>query len=395
MKIGVDIRVLMDEYYSGVSEYAANLLRALYRQDENNNYKLFYNSWHNLDTRLSQWNNERSQVIGRHWPNKIFNYLFQKTLNYPKLDKILGGVDVFWSPHFNFTRLSSSATGLKRIITVHDLSFLRYPEFFSLRKNLWHQALNVKKTLQEADKIIAISQNTKNDIMELVGIAPEKIAVIYSGVNLIKREVSAEERQEFLNKHQLSGRFILYLGNIEPRKNIEGTIAAFNDLRTKDAAGRHELSDLKLILAGATGWKNKKIYQAYQKSPYKNSIKFLGYISEKDKDILYSSASVFIYPSFYEGFGFPPLEAMVYGLPVVCSNTSSLPEVVGPAALMINPYQTEEIREALEMILRDDKIRTRLINEGYQRIKLFSWEKTATQYLQVFEEVYASQREKK
>lgn len=394
MKIGVDIRVLMDEYYSGVSEYAANLLKVLFEQDKNNNYKLFYNSWHNLETRLNKWNNERSQVIGRHYPNKIFNYFLQKTLGYPKLDKVLGGVNIFWSPHFNFTHLSASKD-LKKIITVHDLSFLRYPEFFSLRKNFWHHALNVKKILREADKIIAISQNTKNDIIELTGVAPEKIVVIYSGVNLIKREVSAEERQGFLDKHQLSGRFILYLGNIEPRKNISGIIAAFNNLKTKDAAEGGQLSDLKLILAGASGWKNKKIYDVYQASLYKNDIRFLGYISQKEKDILYNISSVFVYPSFYEGFGFPPLEAMVYGLPVVCSNTSSLPEVVGSAALMVNPFKTEEIGEALEIVLTDEVVRERLINQGYERLKLFSWKKTAAQYLQVFKEVYESEKVKK
>jgi len=308
----------------------------------------------------------------------------QRTLAYPKLDKVLGGVDIFWSPHFNFTRLSSPASGLKKIITVHDLSFLRYPEFFSVRKNFWHWALNVKKTLREADKIIAISQNTKNDLIELANVAPEKITVIYSGLNLINREVNELEKQEFLNKFQLTGRLILYLGNIEPRKNIVGIITAFNDLKTKDAVSGNQFNDLKLILAGASGWKNKKIYNAYQTSPYKNDIKFLGYISEKNKDILYNISTVFIYPSFYEGFGFPPLEAMVYGLPVVCSNTSSLPEVVGEAALMINPYKTEEIKEALKIVLTEEKVRVSLITAGYERIKLFSWDKTASEYLTVF-----------
>jgi len=376
MKIGADIRVLMDKHYSGISEYTANLLTAILRQDKENYYKLFYNSYHNLDDRFKSWNGDQACVIGRHWPNKIFNYLLQKVFCYPKLDQVLGGVDLFWSPHFNFTCLSNSESGLKKVITVHDLSFLRYPEFFSVRKNFWHRALDVKKTLRAAERIIAVSANTKNDIIELAGVAPEKISVIYSGNNAMKREEGVNPRSE---------RFILYLGNIEPRKNISGLIAAYDKLRA-------EGENIKLVLAGAPGWKNKKIYAARDNSRYKNDIIFLGYISQKDKENLLREATIFVYPSYYEGFGFPPLEAMASGVPVVCSNISSLPEVVADAALMINPFKDEEIKDALKIILTDEKLRARLIAKGYERAKLFSWDKTAAQYQQLFKEVYEEKK---
>jgi len=380
MKVGVDIRVLMDEYYSGVSQYTANLLNAIYEIDENNEYKLFYNSYHNLDERLKRFGRPNSKVISLHIPNKLFNYLYQKLLFRPKIDSVLGGVDVFWSPHFNFTCLSKKT---KKVITVHDLSFLRYPEFFSARKNIWHRALNVKKTLSAADKIIAVSENTKNDIIELAGINPEKVQVIYSGNNAIRSEVNENEAKEFLSKNKLSGRIILYLGTIEPRKNIAGLIEAYNQLRESDSS----FSDLKLVLAGANGWKNRKIYEKWEISSYKNDIIFLGYISQKEQEILYSKSTVFAYPSFYEGFGFPPLEAMTYGLPVICSNVSSLPEVVGGAALMINPYKSLEIKTALELVLNDKNLRELLINKGLERAKLFTWDKTAQEYLKVFKEL--------
>jgi len=379
MKIGVDIRVLMDKYYSGVSEYTANLLMALLDQDKDNEYCLFYNSFKNLGGRLDQWPSGQVLVFKTSWPNKIFNYVLQSLFAYPKLDKVLGGVAVFWSPHFNFARLGQAT---KKIITVHDLSFLRYPEFFSWRKNFWHKALRIKRTLETAEKIVAVSENTKNDIIELIGIAPEKISVIYSGNNLIKREVSEIEKQEFLSAQNISGRFILYLGTIEPRKNIIGLIQAFNQLKTQE-----RFKDLKLVLAGAKGWKTRLIDKEWQKSAYQNDIIFLGYISKKDKEILYSSATVFVYPSYYEGFGFPPLEAMTYGLPVICSNVSSLPEVVAEAALMINPFKPAEMAEALELILLDEKLRTNLINKGYERSKLFSWDETAREYLKIFREL--------
>jgi len=380
MKIGVDIRVLMDEYYSGVSQYAANLLNAILELDKDNEYKLFYNSYHSQEKRLNIWNRDNAKVGGLRIPNKIFNYIYQKIFKFPKLDEILGGTDVFWSPHFNFTSLSKNT---KKVITVHDLSFLRYPEFFNSRKNFWHKALGINKTLREADLIIAVSENTKNDIIELVGITEDKIKVIYSGNNSVKNEVNKSETDKYLNSHKINSQYIFFLGTIEPRKNIIGLIEAYNKLRAKNES----LTDVKLVLAGANGWKNKKTYRAWQLSAYKNDIIFLGYVNKEEQDILYNSATVFAYPSFYEGFGFPPLEAMTYGVPVVCSNVSSMPEVVSEAALMINPYEPSELANALEDVLINESLRNILINKGLERAKFFTWEKTAREYLEVFKEL--------
>lgn len=394
MKIGVDIRVLIDEHYSGISEYTANLLFAMLEVDKDDEFRLFYNSYHNLDKRLARWNRINSQVIGTHWSNKIFNYCLQKVFKYPRIDKVLGGVDVFWSPHFNFTELSAPSTGLKKNITVHDLSFLRYPQFFSGRKNFWHKSLGVKKILKESDQIIAVSENTKNDIIELAGIGADKIKVIYSGNNIVKKDWPDDKIKNLLDKHKIDGSFILYVGNIEPRKNIGGLIEAYEMMRREseqlacDNGEMDKFKDLSLVLAGAPGWKNKKIYAAWHESPYRDQIKFLGYINEEEKGILYSKAAVFAYPSYYEGFGFPPLEAMTYGVPVVCSNVSSLPEIVAEAGIMINPYKPEEIAEALKLVLTDENIRTRLIAAGFEREKLFSWDKAAKEYLHMFKELH-------
>ncbi|MFA5886558.1 MAG: glycosyltransferase family 1 protein [Patescibacteria group bacterium] len=385
MKIGIDIRVLMDKQYSGISEYTANLLAAILRQDKSSDYRLFYNSGKDLSSKLEKWHGDNSRLVGMHIPNKLFNYLLQKILRWPRLDQVLGGVDLFWSPHFNFTSLSGVKSGLKKIITVHDLSFLRYGEFFSWRKNFWHRALRIKQSLREATMIVAVSENTKNDLVELVGIPADKIRVIYAGNNIEVRTIKQEEQADFLRRHQFQGRFILYLGNIEPRKNIAGLIAAYDNLRRSDELGKRRLGDLKLILAGANGWKNRQIYQAWNNSPYRADIKFLGYVNQTDREILYSLASVFAYPSFYEGFGFPPLEALSYGLPVVCSNISSLPEIVGRAALTVNPFRPEQITEALELVLTDETLRQNLIRAGYQRAQLFSWDKTAAEYLKLFQ----------
>jgi len=189
-----------------------------------------------------------------------------------------------------------------------------------------------------------------------------------------------EEERNFFRRHELKKRFILYLGTIEPRKNIVGLIYAYNRLRDDNV----NLVDLQLVLAGGSGWRNRPIYRAWEESPYRRDIKFLGYVSAREKELLYRRAEVFIYPSYYEGFGLPPLEAMARNLPVITSNVSSLPEVVGSAALTINPYDINEIAKALELVVTDSQVRTRLIKAGQEQIHNFSWEKTAKQYLELF-----------
>lgn len=402
MRIGVDIRVLMDEKYSGVSEYAANLLAAILSlpESKNDEYKLFYNSRRDLSARLNAWNSHNAKVISTAYSNKIFNYLLQKTLSYPKIDKIIGGADIFFSPHFNFSSFSSGDSSPKKIITVHDLSFLRYPEFFSCRKNYWHKLLNVKKILREADYIIAVSASTKDDIVELVGLDEKKISVIHSGINFKKQEIKDIEIKKFFSDRKIenlvSSSYILYLGNIEPRKNIVNLIKAYEILRASKNLSKEELNNFpKLVLAGHKGWKHKAIFKTWRKSIYKSDIIFTGYIDENEKEILYKQAKVFAYPSFYEGFGFPPLEAMVHGLPCLTSNISSLPEVVGDAALMIDPNKIEEIASALDSLLFDENLRTELIERGYKRAAMFSWEEAASKYIKIFKNLSDEKNSKK
>ena len=294
---------------------------------------------------------------------------------------------------FNFLKLNKNK---KLVLTVHDLSFLRYPEFFSSRKNFWHRALRIKKLLNRADKIVVVSQSTKHDLQELFKINSDKIEVIYSGNNYqlealkrlkLEEEILFNNQQKFndifLQTKKISKDFILFLGNIEPRKNITSLIEAYNILRQNNEKSQ----EVQLVLAGGRGWKTKKILKTWRKSPFKNDIKFLGYVNSQEKEALYRQAKLFVYPSFYEGFGFPPLEAASFGIPVISSHVSSLPEILEAGALLINPFKPDELAEAMSLLLSDNSLRARFIKAGLERASQFSWDKTANLYLKLFEKL--------
>lgn len=379
MRIGIDVRTLMDARYSGVAEYALNLIKEILKLDNHNEYRLFYNCFGDCPN-IPKFDGEKVKAVKYSYPNKIFNYLLVKIFNWPKIDQALE-VDLFFMPHLNFIGLSGAA---KSVITIYDLSFLRYPEFFSARQNFWHKMVNVKKLLKKFDIIVAVSENTKRDVIELCGVSENKIKIIYAGVGEEYRKIV--DRDKFLevkNKYNLPDKFILYLGTLEPRKNVDGIIRAYNQLRINN----YELRNIKLVLAGAKGWKSENIYSEWHKSEFKDDIKFLGYIDSADRVYLYNLASVFVYPSFYEGFGLPPLEAMASGAPMVMSYAASLSEVAGGAALMVDPYNINELAGALAAVLTDEKLRNNLIKKGFEQAKKFSWEKTAREYLKIFNEL--------
>lgn len=387
MRIGVDVRVLMDEKYSGVSEYAANLLLAMLDEAPlDYEFIFFYNSRKDISKRLKFLERKNTKVIGTRYSNKLFNYFLQKIFSFPKIDKLLGEIDIFWSPHFNFSSFSKNKKFPKKVITVHDLSFLRYPEFFNFRQNIWHRLLNVKKILKEADKIISVSDSTRDDLIEILNLSEEKVVRVYSGNNLKRREIKADEIEKVFKDRNLldikNKPFILFLGTIEPRKNIANLIEAYNIFRKNIPS-----QEVKLLLAGRRGWRMKKILRAWKKSDFKDDIIFLDYISQTEKEVFYSQAKIFIYPSFYEGFGFPPLEAMTYGLPSIISYVSSLPEVAGGASVMIDPNKPQDIAMALEELFTNTDLYNHLSEKSLQRAAEFSWTKAAAKYLEIFKEL--------
>jgi len=379
MKIGVDIRTLMDARYSGVPEYTLNLLTEIFKLDHENEYRLFYNSGRDISARMPDFGAMNASIIHTRYPNKLLNYFLFKIFNRPRIDNLLGA-DIFFMPHMNFISLSGRS---KSVLTVHDLSFLRYPGYFSARKNFWHGMVDVRKLINKFNCVVAVSENTKQDIVELCGVEGHKVKVIYSGITDDYKVIGKSDVRliEVRNKYSLPEKFILFLGTIEPRKNITGLVSAFEDL----IAGNSELSGLHLVIVGGKGWKSAEIRKKIADSNLEDHIKMLGYVDREDKPYIYNLASLFVYPSLYEGFGFPPLEAMACGVPVITSASSSLPEIVGDAGILVESNNISDISRAMKLVLTDDGLSKKLSAKGIERAKHFNWRNAAQEYLKLFQ----------
>ncbi len=378
MRIGIDIRCLMQPNYSGVAEYTSNLLKNLFNLDKNNQYLLFYNARQNVEYNLPKFNYPNVKFKGFKYPNKLFN-LSLKVLRYPKIDNLLEHTDIFFIPNLNFIALSKKC---QKIITIHDLSYEISPHFFSHKRQWWHKIINPRQLIANCDKIIAVSQNTKNDLINLYKIPDTKIKVINSGIDQqLYKKIEKDDYHfaEITKRYQLPKQFIFFLGTLEPRKNVESLIEAFNQLKK-----RPEFKNLELVLAGEKGWHYQNIFKLIEKSPYKKQIKYLGYIPKAEKPYLYNLAELFIFPSYYEGFGLPALEAQACGTPIIASLNSSFPEILADSAFLVASDNLTELSQAISQVLSQPELKQNLIHKGFENAKRFSWAKTAEQTLKLF-----------
>lgn len=364
MRIGIDIRCLAEGKTSGVEEYTIRTLRDLFTHDNRNKYILFFNSFRGSRVNL-KWLEEFPHVELRdfRFPNKLLNFALW-FFRFPKIDRLIGGVDIFFSPNIVFLALTGEC---KKVLTIHDLSFERFPETFSAKRRLWHFFINARQMIRSFDHVLAVSQSTKDDLVGLYGIDSRKISVSMPPLdfgNYQDFQISPDKEAFIRERYGLKKKYILYLGTIEPRKNIEGLISAYEALRDE---GGYE--GYQLVIAGAKGWKYRQIFQRLEQSRYRSDIHFTGFVKDKHKPLLYSLATVFVYPSFFEGFGFPPLEAMAAGTPTITSNCSSMPEVVGDAAILVDPYRPYEITLALKSLVGDAELRRMYQERGWRRIK--------------------------
>ncbi len=380
MRIGIDIRCLAEGKRTGVEEYTLSLLDKLFRLDEKNEYVLFFNAWKKVSVDFS-WLEKYPHVTLKRFriPNKLLN-LSLWYLHYPHLDRLIGGTDVFFVPNLTFLGVSKKT---KLVVTAHDLSFELFPETFSWYRRFWHFLIDFRGLLKRSHRVIAVSHSTRSDLVGWYGIRQEKISVIPSGVGEQFTIMSRNDPRllSVKEKYGLPYRFILSLGTLEPRKNMLALLRAFEGLSLTFPKAK----DYMLVIAGSPGWKAKPFLEALESSPVRARVKLVGFIDDDDKPALYNLATLFVYPSFYEGFGFPPLEALSCGTPVIASHASSLPEVVGKAGLLVDPYRPDELRQAITFLLSDEKVQVAIKNEILLQRGRFSWEKTAHATLALFQ----------
>ncbi|AEK19265.1 group 1 glycosyl transferase [Methanococcus maripaludis X1] len=268
----------------------------------------------------------------------------------------------------------------KKIITVYDISPILYPKTHKYSRVIMHKYF-FPIILKSSDKIISISENTKRDIMDHFKIPEDKIKVIPLASNKNFKKLDENDILKIKSKYNFEYPFILYVGTLEPRKNIPNLLKAFYSIKKQEITH-------KLVIAGGKGWKYQEIFKTIKKLNLQNDVIFTGYVPDEDLPGLYNAADLFVYPSLYEGFGLPPLEAMQCGTPVITSNTSSLPEVVGDAGIMINPYDVDELANKMYEVLTNEDLGNELSKQGIERAKLFSWKKCAEEHLKVYKEVY-------
>lgn len=363
MRIGIDCRTIQESEPAGTAHYTKELVRAFLEIDAKNQYVLFFRT--EPQDEIFKRQNAKIVVLPQSSIPFFSNHLlFSQTLRGEKLD-------IF---HATANALPIGYNGVS-FLTIHDLAIYINPEWFP--KQTFSTKFLVPHSLVKAKKIIVPSESTKQDLQNIFRIPEDKIKVIYEGV--WTEEPKEEVKSLALEKFGLTEKkYFLFLGTIEPRKNLIALIAAYEILIRKNP-------DAPLfVLAGGKGWKNDDIFEAIKRRNLENRVKYIGYVSNEEKFVLMKSALAFVYSSLYEGFGLPILEAMSLGVPVITSRISSIPEITGDASLLIDPNNDGEIANALEKLWKNDNLRAELIAKGKNQSAKFSWPKTAEQTLEIY-----------
>lgn len=366
--IAIDVRALDTANVTGVDSYLRALLKAWAKDSRGHKFTLFGTPKLAQDPNVLALVGRGHKFVPQTWPNKIFN-TSMRFLKRPSLDSIVGGADVFFLPNPMFHAFSP---GVKTVITFHDLSFERLAKIYSFKHRLWHFMVNPKAEAKRADKVLTVSNSTAQELKSLYKIPAERVQAIPLGVDF---EYFSTPTATIPN---LPKNYILFLGSLEPRKNVLSLIRAFELLADK-------FPGLNLVLAGSFfPQKDNKVLGEIKNN---KRIVFLGQVSELDKRALYQQAKVFVLPSLYEGFGLPILEAQSAGTPVITSVSTSMPEASGGAALLVNPLNINEIAQAVEIVLTNTEVKNTLISRGRENAQKHLWDFTAQRTLDILENI--------
>ncbi|MBN1494982.1 glycosyltransferase family 4 protein [Candidatus Peregrinibacteria bacterium] len=363
MLIGIDFREALGKR-AGKGYYAYHLVSEILKQDKENQYVLYTSKpVHEFESHP----NVLVKIITKKsflWHLAVLKHSYKEN------------VQVFFSPTSYIIPALHNPQKIKVVMTVHDLVAFLFPEIHN-KKALFTERVFLKKALGKASRVFAVSLNTKRDLITQFFIPNELVSIVHNAASNNFKVMPHEELKDFKRKNNLPEKFIFAAGTLEPRKNFTMLIRCFAQILK-------EFPDYKLIIAGSKGWYYDEIFTTAEELKLEDKVKFLGYVTEEELIKLYNLAEIFVYPSLYEGFGIPPLEAMKCGCPVITSNTSSLPEVAGDAAIKINPKKEKELTEAITKLLKNSDLKKELTRRGLEQCQKFSWEKSAQEAVKLF-----------
>ena len=369
MRIAIDARKLRDY---GIGTYVRNLLRQLGRQDDAHEYVVFCRE-QDCDTVEGYGPKFRAVV------ETAGNYSVMEQFALP-MDLRRAAVDLFHAPHYVLPPL----TPCRSVVTIHDCIHLRFPQYLPTRIGYAYARAQMWTATHKAARVITVSEASKRDILRYFRVPESRIAVIYNAIDeRFWHEPDPEDISRTRERYRLTAPFVLYAGNIKPHKNLERLIEAFHLMRQ----GSPELREVELLIIGDEISKYATLRRAVHRHKLHKHVRFFGFVPDQTLASLYRLANAFVFPSLYEGFGLPPLEAMASGTPVIASNVSSLPEVVGDAALMIDPYEPGAIADAMRQVLTDGDLCLSLRARGLARAREFSWERSVLRVREIYEEV--------
>ena len=371
MKIAIDIRTI-NKPRSGVGYYVTNLIQKLQDIDEDNQYCLISNNGEYENTFRAQanfenhrtWVSNENHLFGDFWESFYLPRLLEKK-----------NVSVFHGPAFMVPLIKRN---MATVVTIHDIVSFIMPDTIPMKYAFYMRNL-IKLVSRKADRIISVSHSTKKDLIAWLGVPEEKITVVHQAVSeTFYPAENGDGGAQIRRRFGIHGRYMLFVGNLEPRKNLSRLMEAF-------AMARERLGGpIQLVICGKKGWLCSGILKTYERIRRGDDILITNYVNEQDLLGLYQNAEMFVFPSRYEGFGLPALEAMACGAPVITSNVSSLPEITGGAAMLINPSDVGEISEAMVKLANCASLRSELKEKGFRQAKLFSWAKTARETLDVY-----------
>jgi glycosyltransferase involved in cell wall biosynthesis len=370
MRVAIDVRKLHD---FGIGTYVRNLVQWLSRLDRESEFVLF----------CQREDCDQIESLGPNFtpvPDRSANYSLREQVTVPfGLARVRP--DLFHAPHYVLPAL----TPCRSLVTIHDCIHLMFPQYLPGRLAYAYARIFFRVAATRSARILTVSEASKRDILRFFPMPSEKVDVIYNAIDDRFRTPPDEmQMQRVRERYQLHDRFLLYSGNVKPHKNLERLIDAFHRLRLNGFA------DIKLLITGSEISRYSTLRRAVHRYNLHKHVRFLGYQSANTLASLYRLADAFVFPSLYEGFGLPPLEALASGTPVLTSNVSSLPEVMNGAALLIDPYDPESIAEGLAEILSNDVLRSTLIERGLARAAMFSWEESVRRVLAIYREVTVS-----